>query len=251
MLYRYSAADRARRIRGENAQLLRFLLVITRKVAQPVFVKVGANDGITGDPCSDLFLNHANWKGLLIEPVPYCVRKLRSIYGDRSRFIIDQVAVSTNPGSATFYYVSEDAQRSLSDLPYWYDQLGSFDRQHILRHLDGKLEPFILSADVKVEPLDSILHRHGLTRIDFLHIDTEGHDLEVINSVNLREHAPLAIFVEHKHLSTADRTKMKTLLKCNGYNFRTVGGDFLAVHREADKMMQRNCRSWPTQTATA
>ncbi len=224
----------------ESNQLERFLKLLTRSLERPVFVKVGANDGVTGDPCGTLFLENANWTGLLIEPVPYCVDRLKSIYGDRDRFIIDQVAVGTAEGTVTFYYASEDAKRSLSGLPHWYDQLGSFNREHIVEHLDGKLEPYILTAEVQVESLDAILHRHGLTRIDFLHIDTEGHDLEVLKSVNLSSHAPLALFVEHKHLSLDDRLEMKALLTGNGYLVRNAGGDFFAVHREASKMMHRD-----------
>jgi hypothetical protein len=41
-------------------------------VSEPVFVKVGASDGITDDPCSDILLASKKWRGLLIEPVPYC-----------------------------------------------------------------------------------------------------------------------------------------------------------------------------------
>lgn len=59
------------------------------------FVKVGANDGITGDPCSDYFLRNQNWRGLLIEPVGYCVEKLKAIYNDDSRFIVEQRAIGT------------------------------------------------------------------------------------------------------------------------------------------------------------
>lgn len=35
-------------------------------------------------------------------------------------------------------------------LPVWYDQLGSFDRQHIVKHLDGRLEPFIVTSNVNL-----------------------------------------------------------------------------------------------------
>lgn len=220
-------------------ELRRFLVRITKEVEHPIFVKVGANDGVTDDPCGDLFLANANWKGLLIEPVPYCFEKLQSIYADRGRFTVEQVAVGTASGTAAFYYVSEDAKTSLSDLPSWYDQLGSFDRQHIVKHLNGTLEPFIIAADVSVEPLDAIIQRNRLTTIDFLHIDTEGHDLQVLKSVNLIEYAPLAIFVEHKHLSASDRNEMKSLLECR-HDVWDAGADFYAVHRDVNKLMRRS-----------
>jgi FkbM family methyltransferase len=178
--------------------------------------------------------------GILIEPVPYCIEKLKLLYCDRDRFTIDQVAVGNTIGTAKFYYVSEDATLSLPELPSWYDQLGSFDRQHIVKHLEGKLEPFILGMDVRVDTLENILQQHCVTEVHFLHIDTEGHDLKVIKSVNLSILAPLAIWVEHKHLSPKDKCEMRSFLEKNGYVVSDSVGDFFAVHQDANNRMHRN-----------
>jgi hypothetical protein len=43
---------------------------LSKAFPEPFFVKIGANDGITGDTSSDP-LSDTNWKGLIIEPVPY------------------------------------------------------------------------------------------------------------------------------------------------------------------------------------
>ncbi len=229
--------------------MLRPLLVrLTQTLERPVFVKVGANDGVTGDPCGRWFLDHPSWTGLLIEPVPYCVDALRAVYHDshdrhdrrdHDRFIIEQAAVGATPGTAEFYYVAEEAKRALPELPSWYDQLGSFDRQHIVKHLDGRLAPFIRTIEVRVAPLDELVRKHRLTRIDLLHIDTEGHDLRVIESLDLVAFAPVVVFVEHKHLSPHDRRALKRLLRRARYRVRRVGGDFLAVHRQAAALLQK------------
>jgi hypothetical protein len=47
------------------------------------------------------------------------------------------------------------------ELPFWYDQLGSFEKRHILRHLDGALEPYIVSEAVLCVPLADVLLEHG------------------------------------------------------------------------------------------
>ena len=209
-----------------------FLKQIARTVAQPRFVKVGANDGLTGDPCGDHFLTNTHWTGLLIEPVPHLADQLRLNYADRSRFTINQVAVGRTPGTAVFYCVSDDAKRLNPDLPSWCDQLGSFDRRHIINH-DARLEPFIRAMEVPVEPLQQILERHGFTDIDFLQIDTEGHDLQVLHSVDLGAMAPLGIWVEYKHLSAEDQSELRSYLEHHGYEVWVADGDYFAVHREA------------------
>ncbi|GAB4561168.1 MAG: hypothetical protein Tsb0020_08460 [Haliangiales bacterium] len=250
-VHRLARAARARLTPSAEAALRPHLVQLTRALERPVFVKVGANDGVTGDPCGRWFLDHPSWTGLLIEPVPYCVDTLRAVYRDRrdrddrrdrrdrrDRFIIEQAAVGAAPGTATFYYVAEEAKRALPDLPSWYDQLGSFDRQHIVKHLDGRLAPFIRTIEVRVAPLDELVRRHRLTRIDLLHIDTEGHDLRVLESLDLVAFAPVVVLVEHKHLSPRDRRALKRRLRRARYRVRRVGGDLLAVHRQAAALLR-------------
>ena len=202
-------------------------------VDQPVFVKVGANDGLTGDPFGRSLLVNQNWKGLLIEPVPYCCDRLKRIYFDKLRFTIDQSAVGSAAGMTKFYCVAESAKESLLDLPDWYDQLGSFDRQHIVKHLDGKLEPFIVAIDVAVQPLKDILLSHNVSHVNLLHIDTEGFDLVVLKTLDLRSKRPDWIMIEHKHLSASDRSEMLSILRSAQYDVFDTGADFFAIWREA------------------
>ncbi len=196
--------------------------------SDPVFVKVGANDGISDDPCGNTFLRRDVWRGLLVEPVPYCLRKLRSIY-HADRFQIAPVAVGDVPGEQAFYYVDERAGDSLVGLPASYDQLGSFNRQHIVAHLDGVLEPYIREMVIRVETLDRLLASHGFEQIDFLHIDTEGYDYQVLKGLDLQRIRPRAIYLEHKHLSSSDRTRVESKLTLEGYRVLDCGTDYLAT----------------------
>ena len=225
-----------------EAPLHRLIREAAAEVGEPVFVKVGANDGVTGDPFGNSLLKNSKWNGILIEPVPYCTKRLRKIYFDESRFTIDQCAVGREAGTTRFFYVSESASDSIPDLPHWYDQLGSFDRGHIVNHLDGKLEPFIVAMDVNVEPLESILKRHRLNEITLLHIDTEGHDLEVLKSLGLPKTSPSWIMVEHIHLSDEDRKEMISLLASSGYDICDTGSDFFAMSTRANHGLNRSGR---------
>jgi FkbM family methyltransferase len=233
VLYRWALAVRGRIAPTEADRFFAYLLKLTKLASRLVFVKVGANDGITGDPCGELFLRNRKWSGLLIEPVPYSFAKLGHIYSDRSRFRLEQVAIGNMAGSSTFFYVSESAKDALPNLPFYYDQLGSFDRNHIIKHLDGILEPFIVETQVEVSPLPEVLARNNISVIDLLHIDTEGYDLQVLKTIDLSTVTPLAIFIEHRHLSTQDRIEMHTILKNSGYVVRDCGGDFFAVQNKA------------------
>ncbi len=176
---------------------------------------------------------------LLVEPVPYCAEMLSRLYSDRQRFAIEQVAVGDTAGSATFYYVSEHAKDAIPELPDWYDQLGSFDRSHIVRHLDGALEPFIVSVEVELAPLSEIVQRHGMSEVTLLHVDTEGYDLAVLKGLGMPSICPSWIMIEHRHLAADDRKEMIGILVTNGYDVFDCGGDYFAIHRRATNGMER------------
>jgi FkbM family methyltransferase len=218
------------KVRDRKSRFRRHCLNLSNEFSEPIFVKVGANDGITGDPCSDILLAHANWRGLLIEPVPYCFDRLKHNFQDSGRFCFEQVAIGASAGEVTFYYVDEKASRSVPGLPTWFDQLGSFDRNHILKHLDGTLEPFIIECKVQVCPLSDVLMRNRIQEIHLLHIDTEGHDYEVLKTLDFGKFAPLSILVEHIHLSDTQKPEMLHLLHTNGYAVRDCGADYFAVN---------------------
>lgn len=208
-------------------------------VLDPVFVKVGANDGITGDPCSDILLANTKWRGLLIEPVPYCFDRLQANFHDTGRFSIEQIAIGSDIGKKTFYYVDRSVAGIIPNLPYWFDQIGSFDKRHILKHLNGKLAPFIIECTVDVSTLSSVLKKKGMQNIHLLHIDTEGYDYEVLKSLDFAHHTPLVIFMEHKHLPHAQKKEALCLFRKYRYSVRDCGVDYLAVHKKAHKQLKR------------
>ncbi len=120
-----------------------------------------------------------------------------------------------------------------------FDQIGSFDKQHITKHLNGKLEPFIRECAVTVRTLPEILKKHQIEQLHLLHIDTEGHDYDVLKTVDLAKLAPTLILVEHAHLRPSDKTNMLTLLEDNGYSVSDCGRDYFGVSKSADVKLRR------------
>ena len=193
-------------------------------------VQIGSNDGKTGDPLYPLFRKYASWRGLLVEPIPYIFAKLKANYPDTSRFDLANVAIGED-GKMPFYYVDKTAINDLPDLPYWYDQLGSFDRSHIVKELDGVLEPYVRSMEVESMNLMSLLDRYGVSKIDVLHIDAEGYDWKVLQQLDLSRFRPTFILCEHHHLSLAERKAALAFLSADYEVFR-VGIDWLAARRD-------------------
>lgn len=211
---------------------VRTLLEAISSTTSPVrFVQVGSNDGEHDDPLRELILADA-WEGLMIEPVPYVFDRLRRNYRGRPGIRFVNAAIGDRDGTADFYAVSESD--SDDALPEWYDQLGSWSLEHILKHspyIPG-LEERIVTLEVPCMTFESLCGKFGLEQLDVIHIDAEGYDYEIIKSIDLQRHRPAILMYEYKHLSPDDLAGCRRHLGQNGYELLDVGWDTLAARRD-------------------
>ena len=194
-------------------------------------VQVGSNDGITGDPLHELILKNKNWKVLFIEPVPFLFDKLKKNYPPHERFKFENVAI--NDGSSqTFYSVQNAAKKEISNLPSWFNQLGSFNRENITNHLNGILEPYIEEKKIQGVTLPYILDKNQIQKIDLIHIDVEGYDWIVLSQLDVKKFQPKIILYEHKHLTAHEKKESLEFLKKHAYSVFQLGADYIAVKKE-------------------
>lgn len=188
-----------------------------------IFVQIGSNDGEHGDPLHQL-ARERGWSGILVEPVPFVFERLQANCAGWTRFRAVNVAIAQAPGEMSFYYLDKAAGPAL-DLPIWYDQLGSFDRGHIIKELGEKVAPFIRSEPVNCITLTRLFEDNGITRLDLLHIDTEGYDFKILSQMNFTTLRPKVVIYESKHLAADERKAAQKLMRDNGYTIAHVEGD--------------------------
>ena len=117
------------------------------------FIQVGACDGdwtSSNDPIQKLLLRASHWRGVMMEPVPYLFSKLEKsieksyetnfgISDYSSRVFLLNAALSDRNGDQKFYTVNDNFAKEMPHethaLKY---QIGSFDKQHIIKHLKVK-----------------------------------------------------------------------------------------------------------------
>ena len=194
-------------------------------------VQIGSNDGITGDPLHLLLRSNPSWKALLVEPVPFLFERLCKNYSEIPNIQFANIAIAEKAEIATFYYVDPVARNHIPQLPSVFDQWGSFDPGHIVRHFGHALDQFIVSTKVPTLPLSTVLGRHNVTQINLLHIDTEGYDWIVLRQLDLQQFRPEVILFEHKHLSEEDKTKALAFLN-RDYKFTQYRDDYLCQRKK-------------------
>lgn len=213
-------------------------------------VQIGSNDGRSGDPIYHLLQKKTTWQAIFVEPVTYIFENLKKNYPDSSRFRFENSAI--NKGEPLeFHWVDPIAKEHLTDLPFYYDQLGSFNKDHIINALDGKLAPYIKSEKINGITLDELLKKHQISDFDIFHIDVEGYDWEVLSQLNQEKNQPTFILYEAIHLSKLDLKKSADFLE-EGYNLFLFEGDILAVSKKIKpkylKGMQRSLKAFDLET---
>ena len=87
------------------------------------------------------------------------------------------------------------------------------------------------SKKIKTQILMNLLNTYGLKKIDFLNIDIEGHEYEVISSLDFKKLKVKLICIEilgfNKNQKNR-REKLKKFLKKNGYMFKNkIGSNYI------------------------
>jgi FkbM family methyltransferase len=150
------------------------------------FVEVGANQ--PRDLSQTFELEQQGWTGILIEPQPELADALRRL---RSAKVFAEACSSRrHAGSRLTLHLAGGHS--------------SFDPS--LNLVDVKPHG---SIDVPVRTLDEILTEAGAAEIDFLSIDVEGHELDVLDGFDLARWQPRLILIEdlllhlrlHRYLS--------------------------------------------------
>jgi FkbM family methyltransferase len=201
-------------------------------------VQIGSNDGKYGDPLSKLIKKNTKWKALFVEPVPYLFERLKTNYGSDSRFSFENAAINDGR-QQVFYSVKEEAKKHIPNLPIWYDQLGSFDKENLLKHLDGHLEPFIKETLMSGITLKELFQKNNIQHLDLLNIDTEGYDWKILSQLDLDSFNPEIILFEHKHLTKSEKINSINFLKSN-YSIFELEGDFICLHNDLESKIILN-----------
>lgn len=135
---------------------------------------------------------------VLVEPVPYLFNKLKENYKTRlkdiTRISFINKAVSNFVGELELNIPSE--RNDFSQLPAWASQLASVHSNHATDHI-----PHLIVDTIKVQTttIDDIINDMGLTEIDLLHTDTEGHDYTILMDYSFSI-KPRQVLFENKHM---------------------------------------------------
>lgn len=196
-----------------------YLATIFAEAGSGVCVDVGANDGFYGS--NSALLESLGWQCILVEPN---TRLCNEILAKRKPYRLFPCIASDSNGEDTLYVVSggplahglSTVQPSVENIERITTNNFSYEEQV-----------------VESRTLDSMLVESGVSKVDVLSIDVEGHELAVLKGTLLEKWMPRIIIVEDN--SNYKSVDVLRYLQANHYTrfFRTGVNDWYA--RSGDK----------------
>ncbi len=164
------------------------------------------------------------WHGINIDPRADAVALLER---ERPRDINLRIAAGAKEGTAELHIVEGDPDLSTID---------GGDRDY-LRDRGYAFK----SETITVQTLDSILEAHGVTAIDFLKIDVEGSEADVLDGIDLTRWVPKVVVVESVMPWSRERNddQWRGTLESQGYREASFDGINLFFTQEHDVALAR------------
>lgn len=166
------------------------------------FVEIGASDGIE---LSNTYLLESNyrWKGICVEPIPM---KFELLCKNRPNSLCYRYAVYNESNKL----VKFDICNSHSLLS------GISNNIDCHKPIVDRNKTQIMTTTITLN--DLLTKTNSPSFIEYLSLDTEGSELEILKSVDFQKYTFGVIDVEHNYIEPR-RSLIKELLTSNGYHY--------------------------------
>lgn len=189
-------------------------------------ILVGANDGLSFDNLFQL-LDPKKTNGLIIEPSPKYFEMLQYNLSHFVGLKFLNFALFKNRKSVSLFQLNN---KGLNSLPEWGRGIGSFSKKHLLKF--GIEEDCIEEIQVEGIPfMDVIKPFEEFKSIDYLQIDTEGYDAEIIKMIDFNNFKVKLIKFESANLKKDELSGLEELFLINDFNFFKGREDSFALHK--------------------
>jgi FkbM family methyltransferase len=164
------------------------------------FIEIGASDGIN---LSNTYLLETkyDWKGICVEPIP---KQYELLIKNRPNSICYKEAVFNESNKNLIFDIANNVDL-LSGISSYIDQ-------HIELVNNNKTQIIVNSISFN----DLLEKSNSPLFIEYLSLDTEGSEYEILKSFDFKKYTIGLIDVEHNYWEPR-RTEIKNLLTSNGY----------------------------------
>jgi len=205
------------------------------KVATPALshaqtaVIVGANRGdIPNDPSFSYLANSPHIRKVFVEPIPHLFKLLQRNVAKLPNASAVNAAITTAGGKTLEMFCLIDPHKGTvhSTVPFFADQICSLHKDRLFNSGDvmlfssaEKVHKSVRSISVPTLSLRQLLNEElGAAPLDYLQVDTEGEDYNIVLQALELVPPPKSLMFEHMLLSSTHRTELRWRLALH-YDF--------------------------------
>ena len=218
-------------IQFEISEIDYYRLVNNEKLS--VIIQIGSNDGLKNDPLNKIIKNSKS-NVFLIEPDPINFKKLcnniRKYPMMRESFIKTfNIGITEVDDLLPFYRISNITE----DDPDWYDQVGSFDENtfdmniSVIENLNKRKE----IVELNTLSFENFCINNGIKSVDFLHVDTEGYDYKILQTIDFNKYNVKIILFEADWMKCYELRLITQKLQVLGFEIYKYGIDMLCIRK--------------------
>ncbi len=187
-----------------------------------VFLEIGTSNFDTLIP-----LIENGWQGYCVEPVAEYVHDLLKL---NQNVVLSNCAISSYDGMLKMYQCRTDTEEWQRGITHAVEQQGG-------KLLEKKPNAHLLKNIIEVPcyTLSSYIKRMGITHIDMLKVDVEGHENDIFDCYDWIV-KPTFMKVEHAHV---DDVKLRKTFEDQGYIVYTEENDLYCVGGGKEKKIER------------
>jgi FkbM family methyltransferase len=201
------------------------------------FVEIGAAEGIAFSN-TYFFEKELGWSGVCVEPLPQAFSKL--IAARKCHCV--RACVTDFSGAGVFLAVG--------GVPTLSGLVSKYDSRHLKRiqREVGSSGSDTRELNVRCYTFDELMQENELSAIDYLSIDTEGGELDLLKTINFERFSIEVVSVENNFADS----RFEATMNKNGYELiAVIGDDDIYLRKDSDHTLRERSLDAPTRmTAT-
>lgn len=170
-------------------------------------VQIGCNNG--DDEIYKIISSQNIDFALLVDANPFVLELAKDRYKEYNTVIIESYLLSDIESEKTFFIPHFEGHR--------YSQHSSLSIEHIVKH-GHKLDE-MREFTMKSITFEKLLDCYNLYTIDYLYIDCEGEDFNIVNSIDFAKFNIKKLTFEHDHIPNKNEKYPYILNKLNKYGY--------------------------------
>jgi FkbM family methyltransferase len=183
----------------------KFILSFFDKNYKGTFVDIGCFHPTRHNNTFEMY--RSGWTGVNIDLNPLTIDLFNFF---RKKDINIHAAISDKEEIKKLYFVNElNTQNTLEE-----------NHLLFLKNHHGVKEEEISLENINTKRLDTLLESHNINDIDFMNVDVEGHELNIINSIDFNKYKIKFICIEminHNNQAKLVNKRLNDILKKNDY----------------------------------